>query len=894
MEKTNLGRKIGEILSSSISYRVPLYQREFAWTENEIQQLVEDIYENYTINKSGSYFIGSLVVIKRDSELFEVIDGQQRLTVLTLLAKYFKPGEFTDCLLSYDSRDEISKFLNSYYQNFHEGDSLLSFVNKQREELGNCKQLGNITDALITIDECAIQEDYAGETNSTIKLEDLIKDDDFVDYFFNHVIIIWSEMPEDTNVADYFEIMNNSGEQLKKHEILKSLMMGKLVSDSKSMAVFSRIWDACAYMDDHVERFFKKKERDILFGEYVNGYHPDNILDICGLADEDLGIENADSIDSIIGNEKYSASVEKRKDESEEIQRSEAVIDFPNFLMHIFRLLYDTEYKENDGEASIPLNEKDLIKVYKSLKDKIDPIEFIKKLLYYRVVFDRYIVRLSEDDDDKDGKWTLKRPQVYKDKDNNYKLSFEKNTFDDRNNDFVVKAISMLQVSFPQRKYKNYLNNILSWFNEKSYSLEMSYADYIASLNNYIFKCYDSYQEDFQSREKDLMCSGTQTPRFILNYIDYLYFLEGSAPFSFKYYNSVEHHMPQSTENFGKTHRSIIDNIGNLYLLSKRENSSLNDHNEIRKVEQAMESNQNIAPKRRRMYDLTLRSPKEWTEARILEHRADIDRLLSKRNEIGKQKQMDLYDPNVCRALLCITDYSNDSVDNKGEKFQLMPALPACYEDNDVLENAKKELLSWLMENKDKTAEDFVNIQLENPNSGINKPDKDWLDWRKAFVKYGCFELIIKQNRSGLVNFSGDGNITIMDRTRMGTAGDVNLKIQILISLLNESSIDFDVQDKNTVLEIFLDESLKISKTEVATLWVYLNAETQDWEYVFEADKGFKYPDGFEKVKQPQGFVGNGIYFKKIGQEKLVEDRNFSYIESAQNALNAINKILVH
>ena len=728
MEKINLGRKIRDVLSSSISYRVPLYQREFAWTENEIQQLVEDIYENYTINKCGSYFIGSLVVIKRDSELFEVIDGQQRLTVLTLLAKYFKPVEFTKCLLSYDSRDEISKFLNSYYQNFHKGDSLLSFVNKQRDELGNCKQLGNITDALITIEECAIQEDYAGETNSTVKLADLIKDDDFVDYFFNHVIIIWSEMPEDTNVADYFEIMNNSGEQLKKHEILKSLMMGKLVSDSKSMSVFSRIWDACAYMDDHVERFFKKKERDILFGEYVNGYHPDNILDICGLADDDLGIENADSIDSIIGNEKYSASVEKRKDESEEIQRSEAVIDFPNFLMHIFRLLYDTEYKENEGESSIPLNEKDLIKVYKSLKDKIDPIEFIKKLLYYRVVFDRYIVRLSEDDEDKDGKWTLKRPQVYKDKDNNYKLSFEKNTFDDRNNDFVVKAISMLQVSFPQRKYKNYLNNILSWFNEKSYSLEMSYADYIASLNNYIFKCYDSYQEDFQSREKDLMCSGTQTPRFILNYIDYLYFLEGSDPFSFKYYNSVEHHMPQSTENFGKTNRSIIDNIGNLYLLSKRENSSLNDHNEIRKVEQAMESNQNIAPKRKRMYDLTLRSPKEWTESRILEHRADIDRLLSKRNEIGKQKQMDLFDPNVCRALLCITDYSNEPVDTKGEKFQMLPALPACYENNDVLENAKKELLRWLMENKDKTVEDFVNIQLENPNSGINKLDKDWLD----------------------------------------------------------------------------------------------------------------------------------------------------------------------
>ena len=125
----------------------------------------------------------------------------------------------------------------------------------------------------------------------------------------------------------------------------------------------------------------------------------------------------------------------------------------------------------------------------------------------------------------------------------------------------------------------------------------------------------------------------------------------------------------------------------------------------------------------------------------------------------------------------------------------------------------------------------------------------------------------------------------------MGTAGDVNLKIQILISLLNESSIAFEVQDKNTVL-IFLDESLKISNTEESTLWVYINAETQDWEYVFEADKGFKLPKGYEKVKQPKRFVGNFIYFKKIGQEKLVEDRNFSYIESAQKALNSIFEII--
>ena len=68
MEKENLGRKIVDILTANSRYIVPLYQREYAWEETEIQQLIEDIYENYTINPKGSYFIGSLVVIRRGEE----------------------------------------------------------------------------------------------------------------------------------------------------------------------------------------------------------------------------------------------------------------------------------------------------------------------------------------------------------------------------------------------------------------------------------------------------------------------------------------------------------------------------------------------------------------------------------------------------------------------------------------------------------------------------------------------------------------------------------------------------------------------------------------------------------------------------------------------------------
>ena len=69
-------------------YSIPLYQRNFAWRADEIQLLLQDIYEALKKNSKGKYYIGSLVVLKRHNGDYEVIDGQQRLTTIFLLYKY--------------------------------------------------------------------------------------------------------------------------------------------------------------------------------------------------------------------------------------------------------------------------------------------------------------------------------------------------------------------------------------------------------------------------------------------------------------------------------------------------------------------------------------------------------------------------------------------------------------------------------------------------------------------------------------------------------------------------------------------------------------------------------------------------------------------------------------
>ena len=67
-------------------YIVPDYQREYVWTEKEVQQLLEDVNEQFDTGEHREYFIGTVLVSPtQQKNHFEVIDGQQRLTTFFLL-----------------------------------------------------------------------------------------------------------------------------------------------------------------------------------------------------------------------------------------------------------------------------------------------------------------------------------------------------------------------------------------------------------------------------------------------------------------------------------------------------------------------------------------------------------------------------------------------------------------------------------------------------------------------------------------------------------------------------------------------------------------------------------------------------------------------------------------
>jgi len=84
-------RSLGAVLSDKRLLRVPPYQRSFSWTKAEIVDLCDDI-ETIFYNGQEYHFIGSMVFIQRSDKSLEVVDGQQRLAVASLLLSAIRDG----------------------------------------------------------------------------------------------------------------------------------------------------------------------------------------------------------------------------------------------------------------------------------------------------------------------------------------------------------------------------------------------------------------------------------------------------------------------------------------------------------------------------------------------------------------------------------------------------------------------------------------------------------------------------------------------------------------------------------------------------------------------------------------------------------------------------------
>lgn len=510
------------IFDSEKKFEIPLYQREFAWKERQLQQLIDDIYDF----EGETYYIGSMVVYEKDNS-YEVIDGQQRLTALFLLLNYLKTRsnkiQKVKPTLIYSCRDKSKYSLENI-------DSIIN-EDKQLEE--------NLIEPTIQNGIIDIRS-YFESNKKNLDIEKFIIN-------LKKVVIFRIEVPKNTDLNRYFEIMNTRGEQLEQVDIIKAKLMSYLYPSIDDENIFALIWNACCDMNGYVQmhfRFERTEPRNRIFSKSWNEIPSANW--------NDYNILN-----------KYKEKINSEDDEI--FEKYKSIIEFPYFLLHCLKS-FIIENKIND--ISISLDDKKLLKsfdtvinLYKGTEQKADFSKgFILHLLRKRFLFDKYIIKRYHENKDDDGVWSLEET-----KQNNGKPERVLTIL--LNNKNIMYLQSAMRVSYTAPKNMNWITEILVWLGKNENLSNMStyevfVENIIKSATSNFFKL-DNYNK-----------LGVETPHIVLNYLDYLLW-KSDRPndFVFEYRNSVEHWYPQTPSENTFPKWDDVDRFGNLCLIQRNINS---------------------------------------------------------------------------------------------------------------------------------------------------------------------------------------------------------------------------------------------------------------------------------------------------------------------------------
>ena len=610
-------------------YEIPIYQRNYAWEKDEITALVQDVYDAYKKDVNKPYYIGTLVSYSKGDCVYEIIDGQQRLTTLRLILGALEI--FPNNKLTYRARKKSDNTIKSIPDfNIEEKDSGIENGYKYVKT---------------AIGDIVPNEEHTG----------------FKMYFKDSVHIIHYQVPKDIDLNHYFEIMNSKGEQLEKHEIVKAKLMEKLSNEESK--VFNIIWQSCSEMSVYIQQSLSDFKAEDVFGYDLSRFLPKSFDDLVVLfrnQSKDAAEKYSISIKDIIGLEGKGNWV-KLSSDSEKKDSFQPIIDFPNFLLIVLKIC---RMQEKDFSPELfNLDDKELINEFLNVKMDPDDIKhFAYTLLKSKYLLDNYIVHHSKEEDTLDSNpWKL---QVWQ-KDQDTRKGQLRNlceNLSDQNR--LVQLLSMFEVSFTARQRKNYLFYTLYYLQNEYRGDILGYTDFMEALADRYFNnvyldaaklnaintplpgSFDSVvlsqnqlaKTEISRRTKadfvSIFGNGEEAskgvPLFVFNYLDYKLWDEydkklrgegkkegsrerreffdklGCSDFGLKIFEqfyfsrtrrSLEHYYPQAnaTGESGTLNQAQINCIGNYAMIGSEANSSGSNWSPLTKLNHYLDSSRKIA-----------------------------------------------------------------------------------------------------------------------------------------------------------------------------------------------------------------------------------------------------------------------------------------------------------
>ena len=259
-------------------FTIPIYQRPYSWTTDQCEQLWDDLKEftsSSEDNQENKYFLGSIVTFKNENNKHEVIDGQQRLTTLTLLLKAFEIKtadkenikEIKKCLWKLDKHNKPSDNLRidstvAYQDDKNVFEDILKLdpdnddISKKIKEIKTQKANKHYIDNF---------EYFVNKINTSLTESRFITE--FADMLFgilNNCIVLHIKADNQEDALRIFSTLNNRGLPLADADIFKA----KMYDNSDNRETFIKDWQ---YLEKKCDIFEEKDNNPIdeLFTMYM-------------------------------------------------------------------------------------------------------------------------------------------------------------------------------------------------------------------------------------------------------------------------------------------------------------------------------------------------------------------------------------------------------------------------------------------------------------------------------------------------------------------------------------------------------------------------------------------------------------------------------------------------
>lgn len=242
-------RTYRQLLGNGLIYRIPRFQRDYSWDEEHWEDLWADILGTLQPNGEPAHYMGYLVLQTSDNRLFEVIDGQQRLTTLSLivLATMRLLKKLSDGQSAEANQKRIDQLRASY----------IGYLDPVTLTARNKLALNRNNDAyyrdhLVTLADHLPQRGFPASTHAMRKgfewferrIREHVKNEkdpgmalaQFVDTMSDRLFFTVITVADELNAYKVFETLNARGVRLSATDLLKNYLFSVLARDGESSA----------------------------------------------------------------------------------------------------------------------------------------------------------------------------------------------------------------------------------------------------------------------------------------------------------------------------------------------------------------------------------------------------------------------------------------------------------------------------------------------------------------------------------------------------------------------------------------------------------------------------------------------------------------------------------